>query len=101
VAINITQGKLDVGTVCSGTDIWIAVLERLGSFWDLTFGLKFTIQHVLSCESVEYKQRFIAAHFTPTMIIGDLFDLVQQTVVDIEGKSQTISNLLMCVVLWD
>jgi len=95
VAINITQGKLDVGTGCSGTDIWIAVLERLVSFWDLTFGLKFTIKHVLSCESVEYKQRFIAAHFTPTMIIGDLFDLVQQTVVDIEGKSQTISNLLM------
>jgi hypothetical protein len=95
VAINITQGKLDVGTGCSGTDIWIAVLERLVSFWDLTFGLKFTIQHVLSCESVEYKQRFIAAHFTPTMIIGDLFDLAQQTVVDIEGKSQTISNLLM------
>jgi hypothetical protein len=79
VALNNTQGKLDVGTGCSGTDIWIAVLESLTGIWDMTFGLKFTIQHSMSCESVEYKQRFIAAHFAPTMIIGDLFDLAKHT----------------------
>ena len=95
VALHITQGNLVVGTGCSGTDIWIAVLQVLVSLWDSTFGLKFTIQHAMSCESVEYKQRFIAGHFAPTMIIGDLYDLAKQTVVDIEGKTRTISKFVM------
>ena len=50
------DGRLSVGTACSGTDVLIHVLaDWLVPWWNKTFGFSIKVDHAFSCEVVEWK----------------------------------------------
>ena len=78
------DGRLSVGTACSGTDVLIHVLaDWLVPWWNKTFGLSIEVDHAFSCEVVEWKASWILAHFKPRYLFSDLFDLAKDTARDL------------------
>ena len=78
------DGRLSVGTACSGTDVLIHVLaDWLVPWWNKTFGFSIEVGHAFSCEVVEWKASWILAHFKPRYLFSDLFDLAKDTARDL------------------
>lgn len=63
---------LTVGTGCSGSDVVILVLEKLGKFWDEMLGVRLRFRHVFSIESVAWKREWITSHFQPELVFDDI-----------------------------
>jgi site-specific DNA-cytosine methylase len=91
----ITGGTFTIGTGCSGTDLFFAVLERAIAHWAVSFGFALKVEHVFACENVAMKQCFIQAHFRPQHIFPDIKALANRVVCDMDGKD-VIMRLIHC-----
>ena len=88
-------GTLDVGTGCSGTDIWVGCVHALVQVWKDMFGLSFRVMHRIACESVEYKRTFIVEHWSPEHLFPDLLQLGGDVAPDMFDKIQTVPFVAM------
>lgn len=69
--------KLNIATLCSGTDAPIFALDMLQDAMQvLGFGTPFDFKHLLSCEIEPFKQGFIRRNLAPdTLIFRDVVEL--------------------------
>ena len=61
--ITAIEGNLKVGTACSGSDVVLPTVNNALALWRQEFGFQVSFEHAYSCESVEFKQRWILKHF--------------------------------------
>ncbi|KAL7554173.1 hypothetical protein ACHAWF_017580 [Thalassiosira exigua] len=66
---------LRVGTICSGTDAPVLALERLASALKDAGAGEVRTEHAFSCESVEFKRRFVARTTDPPLLFVDAVEL--------------------------
>lgn len=72
-------GELTVGTICSGSDVVVYVLEVLCRAVEDACGVTFRWRHAWSCESVGWKRQWALQHFSPGAMFADANDLLQST----------------------
>lgn len=76
--VDTTHGVLRVATGCSGSDLVFHVLHCLSDLWRQRLGLDMRIHHIFATELVEWKRRFIAAHWQPDAIFADIEDFASE-----------------------
>ena len=91
----LVAGTLDIGTGCSGTDIWVGCVVALAKLWKDMFGLIFHVRHRIACGNVEFKRLFISEHWSPEHMFPDLLQLGNATATDASNKIQAVPFVVM------
>lgn len=91
------NGAVPVATGCSGTDLVLAALESLFDMWSSMFGIDLSVDHLYSCESKPFKQRFLQENFHPPHIFPDLVEMKHKSVVNLEGHDVVIRTPFMWI----
>lgn len=73
--VSVTGGVLAFGTGCSGTDVISHAIHSCLSLWTHQYGITIEPQHVVSAEAVDWKRRFIAAHWDVKCILADVAEM--------------------------
>ena len=73
VANHIFLQPQTVGTLCSGSELTMALLQEAPGIWGGDEKMESTnlFEHVFSCENAGFKQRWIMDHFPPQMLFAD------------------------------
>ena len=79
-------GVLNIGTGCSGTDIWVGCWQGLVEMWNRQFGIKFELRHRVAAENVDFKAEWIQAHWAPDVLLADLSEMSQPMAHDWHGQ---------------
>ena len=74
--------KWQLGTICSGTDIVVLVLDYLSQLWLKKFGVALIIEHVFSCEIDPVKRQFIESCFKSRFMFCDALTLTEGPQLD-------------------
>ena len=81
-----------VATACSGTDIGVKVLARIGEFWRRQHGLHIAFEHILACDKDAAVQYFLREQLPALkMLVGDVMQLGQM-------RAQCLMTLKQVVV---
>ena len=66
-----------VGTVCSGSELYMAVFRHLEVELLARYDLRVIFKHEWSCEIKAEKRQWIHENFSPAMIFGDVVGLAK------------------------
>ena len=89
---------LAVGTVCSGTDMPVFILNLLKTFWKESYGVNLKIRHRFACERSKVVQEFILRHHNPQYLFEDICALGGETAADVRtGTHQQVPSVDVCV----
>ncbi len=91
--ITAIEGNLKVGTACSGSDVVLPTVNNALALWRQEFGFQVSFEHAYSCESVEFKQRWILKHFGKNVTLyPDLERLSDGVTENIHGQMERIKR---------
>lgn len=91
--ITAIEGNLKVGTACSGSDVVLPTVNNALALWRQEFGFQVSFEHAYSCESVEFKQRWIVKHFGKDVTLyPDLERLSDGVTENIHGQMERIKR---------
>ena len=66
-----------VGTVCSGSELYMLSLEPLAKVLSATIGCRVSFRHMWACELNPKKRAWIRKHFCPEYLFADLKDVAE------------------------
>ena len=89
--VSVAAGPLTFSSLCSGSDLFVYVLEVISRFYEESYGYTFDWKHLYSAEVVEYKRNFINETFGPVAIFGDINHLIGECALNtLTGKALQI-----------
>ena len=59
---------INVGTMCSGSDLLFHALEQLSLHWKEEYGFQLDFQHSFACECISERIKFIQAEWGPRQL---------------------------------
>ena len=88
-----------VATACSGSDVIIPTLENVLDCFSQELGIRFDMEHLFSCENVEFKQKWIEEHFGDDFtLFPDLARLAEVQTEDVGGRLVRIPQAFLYIV---
>ena len=85
------DGRLMIGSGCSGTDVWGHCLAALLRFWESEFGVEVTgVTHAFAAEIATDKQAFLQSQFDVKVLVSDVDQLKELNVMDEQTKTTKV-----------
>ena len=72
-----TEGKLNIGTGNSGTDLIMLFVHALFDLWEDIFGLHFQVIHSFACDNAPVSQAFLQAHWKPGFLFQEMAEVAE------------------------
>ena len=89
--------QFKLGTGCSGTDVVVLSLQDFFHFLKAECGCDLHVDHLFSCENVDFKQAFLEWFFPDAVVFPDLHKLDRTETEDKDGTLQRIPSVgLFC-----
>ena len=87
--------KISIGTMCSGSEMYITSLGELQAVIRAAVGVEIYLDHAWSCEWVRWKREWIWRNFAPRRIFVDAADLCQLDGAydDVSGSKQVVETV--------
>ena len=91
--------KISIGTLCSGSEMYLTSLPELQGAIRATTGLEVCLDHAWSCEFVRWKREWIWRNFAPRKIFIDAADLCQHggAYDDVSGSQQRVDTVSVLI----
>jgi len=84
------SGKLQVGTMFSGSDIAHLCIDELCAYWEKMYRISIVPEFKFMCESDPSKQRFLIDQFHPNLLFSNASDLGNVTAPDVISRSHAL-----------
>lgn len=69
-------------------------MKALAEFWLSAFGISISFEHVFSCEIDEWRQRFIAQQWVPSLILEDSCEMGAEKCKDVlSGTYRAVADV--------
>ena len=69
------RSAVTIGTVCSGSDMPVYILNKLKAHWESEYGKSIQIHHIFSCDNSATAQSWILKNANPRFLYKDITEL--------------------------
>lgn len=90
--------RITVGSVFSGTDIGIQVLDTVLQAMGSAIGTSAEVVHMYSCEQSSWKMEWVLAHTRPKFLFRDAAEMANEAAFDILSKQHQRVPAVHCLL---